>query len=335
MDPLIFAQMQRARSALDAAISTNGLAAIKTKAAAFVEAAAIIMRDRHGNQAARHLQHSKNPEVQRAFAHALDGDLWTGPDAQSLAASYLASIAEGSLLDQIARYGVSLPLDQRRGIVASGMVGNMATEGAPRVVQNLDLSDLLTGDPAMAVALIVLSEDLVRASGEAGLALFEAELRKAVTRAMNLTVLTALTTTSAPIVTGTGDPLADLRAGLRAAPASEGYVVAASTAYCIDLATRTENRGGMGVRGGTFVEGVHIVPVDSIEGLRIIPASHVAMIDGGLQASSTGEASVNMADTPTSPSQQVSLFQTNSLGLMAAREFLVASNEDLVVVTES
>jgi len=335
MDPMATAQMIRARSALDAALSTSGLAAIKTRAAAFVDAVMIIARDRIGTQAVNYLQHSKNAEVQRAFAHALGDDLWDGPDAQALAASYIASIAEGSLLDQIARYAVPVPLNQRRGIVASGMVGDLANEGAPRVIKNLDISELLTGEPATAMALLVLSEELLQAAGDAGRIMFESELRKAILRAMNERVLLSLTTTSAEIVSGTGDPLADLRAGLRAAPASQGYVVAASTAYTTDLATRTENRGGMGVRGGTFVPGIEIVAVDSIEGLRIIPASHLAFADGGLRVNTTGEASVNMADTPTSPSQLVSLFQTNSLGLLAAREFLVASKVDLVVVTES
>lgn len=332
MDSLQHAQLVRASSALNAALSSTAPHVIKAKATAFVEAAAILMRARQDDHALSMLKGSQNTDVARAFAETID-DLWGGPEAQELAASYLASIAEGSLLDQIARYAVRLDLQQRSGIVASGLVANMATEGAPRVVQNLDLSKLLTGEPVMSVAMVVMTTELMRFGGGPGRTLFEAELRKAVTRAMNASVLTTLNTTSAPVVTGTGDPLADLRAGLQAAPPSEGYVVAAGTAYATDLATRVENRGGMGIRGGTFVPGVEIVAVDSITGLRIIPASHCALLDAGLRVTASGEASVDMSDSPTSPSQHVSLYQTSSLGLMAQREFLLASTEDAVIVT--
>ncbi len=332
MDSLQHAQLVRASSALNAALSSTAPHVIKAKATAFVDAAAILMRARRDEYALSMLKASQNTDVARAFAESLD-DLWGGPEAQELAASYLASIAEGSLLDQIARYAVRLDLQQRSGIVASGLVANMATEGAPRVVQNLDLSKLLTGEPVMSVAMVVMTTELMRFGGGPGRTLFEAELRKAVTRAMNASVLTTLNTTSAPVVTGTGDPLADLRAGLQAAPPSEGYVVAAGTAYATDLATRVENRGGMGIRGGTFVPGVEIVAVDSITGLRIIPASHCALLDAGLRVTASGEASVDMSDSPTSPSQHVSLYQTSSLGLMAQREFLLASTEDAVIVT--
>jgi len=332
LDSMQHAQLIRASSALNAALSSTAPHVIKAKSKAFVDAAAVLMRARRDDQALSMLQASQNTDVARAFAESFD-DLWAGPEAQDLAASYLASIAEGSLLDAIARYAVRLNLSQRNGIIASGLVANMVTEGAPRVVQNLDLSKLLTGNPTMAAAMVVMTEDLARFSGDPGRSLFESELRKAVTRAMNSAVLATLTTTSATVVIGTGDPLADLRAGLRSAPASEGYVVAAGTAHANDLATRAENRGGMGVRGGTFVPGVEIVAVDSITGLLIIPASHCALLDAGLRLKASGDASVNMADSPTSPSQLVSLFQTNSLGLMAQREFLLASTEDAVIVT--
>jgi hypothetical protein len=164
--------------------------------------------------------------------------------------------------------------------------------------------------------------------------LFENELRKAVTRAINLSVLAQLTDSDTVSIPGTGDALADLRAGLYMAGPSTGYVVAAPSADVLDLSLRVENRAGMGVRGGTFVPGVEIVAMDSITGIYVIPASHVSVRDGGLQVRSAEHAVVNMADTPASPSQMVSLFQTNSLGLLAERDFSLAHSAPMVIVGE-
>ena len=192
---------------------------------------------------------------------------------------------------------------------------------------NLGLNDVET---KKAAAIIVLTSELARATG--GRALFESELRKAVTRAINQSVLAQLTDADTIEIAGGADTLANLRAGLQAAGPSEGYVVAASTDDVLDLATRIENRGGMGVRGGTFVPGVEVVAIDGTTGMSIIPASHISVRDGGLQVRSAEHATVFMSDTPTSPAEMVSLFQTNSLGLLAERDFFLAHSAPMVIV---
>ena len=326
MDPMQFAAIDRARTALSVAVAGNSHA---LQAKGFADLAYTMLRAERPEQALAQLKRHPNELVQKAVAHAIGDDIWDSPDAAALVASYIASIAEGSLLEQIGRYARVVPPQLRAGLVGSGFSTNVVAEGYPKVVRNLAL-DLAEIELTKAAAIIVLTKDLAAVAQP----LFERELRESVNRGVNAAVLSQLTDTNNIVVSATGDALADLRAGLQAAAPSNGYVVAASTAVTIDLSTRTENRGGMGVRGGTFVSGVEVVAVDNLSGLRIIPASRLAVLDGGMQVRSTGHASVDMRDSPESPAQLVSLWQTNSVGLLAERTFHLeaAADADMVVV---
>ena len=331
MDALEQAAVVRAYSALDVAISNSRNAGHTARAKAFCDLAYATLRAEKPDNVLRALQKHPNELVQKAVAHSIGDEFWDGPDAAALVASYLASIAEGSLLEQIARYARAIPR-LRNGLVASGFSADVIAEGQPKIVRNLVL-DLAPVELLKTAAIVVLTKELAAVAQP----MFERELRESINRGVNQAVLNSLTDTNNIEIVGTGDALADLREGLKAAAPSNGYVVAAGTAAAIDLATRIENRGGMGVRGGTFVPGVEVVAVDDLTGLRVIPASRIAMLDGGMQVRSSGHASVDMRDNPVGPSQLVSLFQTNSVGLLAERMFHIeaAADADMVVVTDA
>lgn len=331
MDGLELAFLQRARTALDAAIDSQKLSDQRAKARAFVEIAREMIAAQNTGDAVSRLKAHGDDLVQKAAAHALGDDIWDGGDAAGLAAAYLATISEQSILDQIRRYARVLGGGMRRVMIASDAVGDVVAEGDPKPVRRVNLSiDELT--MTKAAAIVVMTKELARATNDEARKLFETELASAVTRATNASVLTSLTSSATVAVAGTGDPLSDLRAGLRAAAPSTGYVVAASAGEVADLATRAENRGGMGIRGGTFVRGVEIVVMDNVNGMHIIPASRLAMFDEGLKLSSAGHATVDMRDTPDSPAQLVSLWQTNSVGLLVERSWHLASDAELVIV---
>lgn len=332
MDALEQAAVIRARSALDMAIANANNATDAARAKAFADFAHAVLTAEKPDNVLRSLQRHPNPLVQKAAAHSMLDAVWNGPDAAALVASYIASIAEGSLLDQILRYARAVPPRLRFGLVASGFVADVIAEGAPKIVRNLDLHQAPV-DLIKSAAIIVLTKELA----DVAQPLFERELRESINRGVNQAVLNQLTDTNNIVIAGTGDSLDDLRAGLKAAGPSNGYVVAASTEAAIDLSTRVENRGGMGVRGGTFVPGVEVVAVDGLTGLRVIPASRLAVLDGGMKVRSAGHATVDMSDTPNSPAQLVSLWQTNSVGLLAERMFRIeaAADADMVVVTDA
>jgi hypothetical protein len=327
MDPLQQATLARAKGAIEMLSASVGDTA-RASAKAFTELAFATLTHESHQIAATH----PNEIVRRAAAHVIS-EGWSTGDAAALAAAFVASIAELSLLDQIAKYARVLPIGQRRALIASGTATatGVVAEGAPKVVRRLALS---FGDvePTKVASIVVLTNELAMAAGGAGQRLFEQELAASISAAANKAVLDLLTDSNTIEVAGTGDPLADLRAGLRAAGPSAGYVVAAPAGDVADLATSVANRGGMGVRGGTFVPGVEIVAMDDLSGMHIITASRLAMFDAGLEIRSAGHADVNMADSPSAPSAVVSLWQTGSVGLIAERGFHLAGDATLVVV---
>ncbi|MGY0611712.1 hypothetical protein [Luteimonas sp. A501] len=329
MDPIQYAYIARAQSALGM-LANEALPDHNRQAKAFTDLAWITVRAGHANVGDA-LRASNNPLVVKAAAHSLGGDdLWEG-GAAALAANYLASIAEGSILDSIKRYARVIPERMHRIMVAWDAVGDVIAEGDPKPVRHLALSSE-DAPPLKACAIVVVTDELANATGREGRALFERELAAAVTRASNRSILGALVNSNTTGVAGTGDPLTDLRAGLRASRPSNGYVVAAPAADVADLATRAEAVGGMGVRGGTFRPGIEVVAVDDISGMTIIPASRIAVWDGGLQVRAAGHASIDMRDTPESPAQLTSMFHTNSLALLTERSWRLAQGTDIVVV---
>lgn len=324
-DPIHAARLTLARNSIDALIGNHA-----EKAAAFTDLAWALLRAKQPGSSMKALRECGNPLVQRAAAHALADDVWDNGGAD-LAASYLASIAEFSILDSLKKYARVLPTSSRSVMIAADAVGDVVAEGHPKPVKKLSLS-LSDVEPTKAVGLVVLTEELATAAGPEGRRLFEAELAAAVVRASNASVLSALANSDALTVPGTGDALADLRAGLQAAGPSNGYVVAMPSGLAADLATRVENRAGMGVRGGTFVPGVEIVAVDGADAITVIPASRIALWDGGLRVSSAEHATVDMRDAPESPANTVSLWQTNCLGLLLERQWHLAQADSVAVV---
>lgn len=330
MDSLEAAYVKRAEASIQ--MLAAGIPSTDRAAKAFVEIARQMLIAPNMESAIGMLQRSSNELVAKAVAHGLGDSVWQGADAAKLAASYVASIAQHSLLDQIAKYARVLPKDQLTPVlVASGFVGNSVTEGLPKPVRRLSLS---RGDeePIKSTAMVVLTKELATATGQEGMRLFEQELSFAVSRASNAAVVTALTNSSTETIAAGTDPLASLRAGLRAASSSMGYVVAASSGDAAWLSTSESNSGGMGVRGGTFSPGVEIVAVDGLEAMIIVPASRIALTDFGLELRAAGHATVDMRDTPTSPPQLTSLWQTNSVAVLGERQFLIGGDAEMVVV---
>lgn len=324
-DPIHAARLSLARNSIDALIGNHA-----EKAAAFTDLAWALLHAKQPGSSMKALRDCGNPLVQKAAAHALADEVWDNGGAD-LAASYLASIAEFSILDSLKKYARVLPTSSRSVMIAADAVGDVVAEGHPKPVKKLSLS-LSDVEPTKAVGLVVLTEELATAAGPEGRRLFEAELAAAVVRASNASVLSALANSDTITVPGTGDALADLRAGLQAAGPSNGYVVGMPSRQVADLATRVENRAGMGVRGGTFVPGVEIVAVDGADAITVIPASRIALWDGGLRVSSAEHATVDMRDAPESPANTVSLWQTNCLGLMLERQWHLAKADSVAVV---
>ncbi len=322
MEPIQRAFIRRAQDALALAGSEGS-----EKAARFIELARCMALAGPGELP--HVLAKHHDEGIRGLCErgAVGLGEWS-PEAAALAQAFIASVAESSVLDGITRYATELPTGASKALIASGFSANVATEGDPKVVKRpgLDLGDV---EPTKAAAIVVLTKELARFGGQFK-AILERELAASITRATNAAVLAMLVDTGTTDVAGSGDPLDDLRAGLRAAGPSEGYVVAAPSGDVAWLATHPANRGA-GIRGGEFVPGVHLVAIDDATHTTIIPASRLALLDWGLSIAGAEHASVNMAASPTSPSNVVNLWQTGAVGLLAERRFHLAGDTSGVV----
>lgn len=278
--------------------------------------------------AADALRRHPNELVRKAAAH--DG----GEDLRFLAEAYIQSHAELSSVDQIGRYGVAIPTNTTRVLLATGASGDVATEGGPKVVRKLGLS-FADVEPRKAIGLVAITREVLMLGGDAGRRMFEDELQRAVTRAINRTVATMFLDSNTINVPSTSDALADLRAGLRAADASSGYVVLANAGLTADLSTRAEVRGDMAVSGGEFVPGVHVIGVDDLTGMVIVPAERFAVWAGPLEIRYSSEATINLHDTPESSATIVNLWQTNTAALLVERSWHIAQGAPVVTVGAS
>lgn len=327
MDPLTAAHLHRAQTALRSAVDEDDQ---RAKAAAFVDAALAIAGGTSSLNRLDALTKCTNPLVAKAAAHLTLDDEWEGA-ADDLASAFLESISERSIIEQLRRYGRAMPrATAGRVIVASDVVGDVVAEGDPKPIKHLTLTPS-TLQPIKAVATIVMSRELSGALGREGRKLFENELKSSVARASNQSILSALTL-NAPTVSSVGDPLADLRAGLEAAPVSEAYVVAMPSRAVVDLATRAEAGPNLGIRGGEFRPGISIVAIDGATDSVVIPVTRCAIWDSGLSLRSASQAVVDMRDDPQAEPERISLWQAGMLGLLAERSWALVEADGVIVV---
>lgn len=319
-DPMTLAQIIRAESALAFARETLAGEDHGSRAKSFVELAKAIACASDEGVAITRLQNSRDDAVTKATsAHVMLDSIWQAGDIRQLVASFIASVGEPDLLSAIARYGRGIPQGAGRVLIATGASGNTTLEGFPKLIRRLNLNVGPSVEFLKSTAAIVVSEELLTVLGKAGSSLFEAELIRAVIRAANAAIVASLVDSGTTQIADGVDPLASLRAGIRAAGPSDGYIVAAPAGDVAWLATHEANSGGAGVRGGTFAPGVELVALDDATAMTVIPASRLTVFDGGLELRPTGHATVDMSDDPQAAGEKVSLWQTNSVGLLVER----------------
>lgn len=330
MDALEIAFAKRAEAAVG--MLTASIPSSDRAAKSFIETAITVAKAQNPNAAMNALQNSPIEQVSKAAAHSTLDEVWQGSDMRALALAYIQSVAEPDLLTSIAKYARVIPRTASNVLIATGASGNVVAQGFPKLIKRLDLSNGPDLSFVKTVAAVVLTKELLSAIGDGGRSLFEAELAKAVVRAANSAVIDSLIDSGTTSVAAGTDPLASLRAGLMAAGPSSGYVVTAPAGEVAWLATSDSNRGGMGVRGGTFVPGVEIIALDDATAMTVIPADRLALWDGGLELRPAGHASVDMADSPTATGSKVSLWQVNAVGLLVERFWRIEGDTSGVVV---
>lgn len=337
MDALEQAMALRAAGALQAL--TADMPNRRKQKAAFLEIArSMALQQKQGmtRQAFEAFRDSDNPLLQKAAVSAMsyNAEPFETETVRGLMRAYLETIAPWSGLDAIKQYAMPILAGSRHVMAGSGFVGDATVEGAPKVVRkpSMTLGDV---EPHKTVALIVLTREFMLAGGDEALALLDREMSKALITAINSAIYDRFNDSNALILPTTGNLIEDLRLAMRSAGPSAGYIALVPPGVTADLALRPEAGPNFSMNGGEYRAGLHIVTADNATGIMVIPASRLGVFDGGLQLRPSGEASVEMSDTPDGNGELVSLWQSGSVGLLAERQWHIGGDATAVIVEGS
>ena len=337
MDALETAMAMRAAGAMQAL--TGDLPSRRKQKAAFLQIArSMALQTKQGmvRQAFEVFSDHPNDLLQKAAVSAMSyaSEPFETETVRGLMASYLETIAQLSALDAIKQYAMPIPAGSRHVTVGSGFTADATVEGAPKVVRkpSMTLGDV---EPHKTIALIVLTKEFMLAGGDAALAVLDNEMSKAITAAINGAIYDHFNDSNVLSLPTAGDVLEDLRLAMRSAGPSQGYAAVVPPGICADLALRPEAGPNFTVSGGEFRPGLHVVTADNATGVMVIPASRCAVFDGGLELRPSGEASVEMSDSPTGNGELVSLWQSGSVGLLVERQWHVAGDAQVAIVEGS
>ena len=271
-----------------------------------------------------------------AISKAAQAALNSGDIGTPEAAEYFNAVREKSVLGGLVG---TRPVAFNKRMLArtNGATGFWVGEAAPAPL----LTPVLAGSTLEAkkvVALIAVTAEATRAASPAVEAGLQADLDTGCVGALDSAFLDAsnggndampaAVTHGAPTVAATGDAAVDLKALVSA------FTGDMSSAYLVtdpDTATglamvRGANGSFLfpdaGPRGGSVL-GIPLLvsrhsPRDTSGGqIALIDASGIALAMEGIELSQSENTSLVMADSPTSPAQVVSMFQTNTVALKA------------------
>ncbi|GEN22178.1 hypothetical protein HCU01_01270 [Halomonas cupida] len=258
------------------------------------------------------------------------GDIGANEGLDELTAAYLASHLAFSLVDQLVAMAPALPVGMNRILLAGGTSAEVTPEGAAKVATTVALS-LADAPPTKVSSLVVVSREFL-ATGAAAEVMVLSEMGTALDSTANAAIVAAFPeSVSLP---GSGDAEADLKSGISASqPSLNGYLILAAPSVAAELALSDKAGAGMSVSGGSYIDGIQVVADDAMtSGMVILPVSRVMIRDDGLFLRTTEQDAIQMVDTPTpTPTQMVSLFQTNSVALLLERRWRLATQDAVIV----
>jgi HK97 family phage major capsid protein len=255
------------------------------------------------------------------------------PPYAAAIASFLESLRSRSVFARLLAEGMRrAPLQTPIRAVGVAVSGTTKSDGYPTPVSRMVLTAPLLAR-LQAVALIALTRELVEGTTPAALAFLEAELRNAVSTAMDAAFITIITT-GAPSIASTGTDsdaaLLDLRsllAQVNATGAGELFWVVSP-----DVANRASTLAGlagsllfadMGPSGGSMLNVTALVSDQ-------VPAGQVVLIDAAglvgdvdsIDVVASQHAALQLRDDPTNAAAELtSMWQANAVATRATVGF--------------
>jgi len=325
-------------------VSLNGA---PTASGQFVELAKLMVHSHVTGTDIRVLaeQQRVGDRVKAAVAGGSVGDPnWAGSftPASALASAFAESLRNSSVFDRMMADSafLSVPMRQVVGTVVLGATAGPAEEGRGKPVTKLSVTAPRLVERKVA-GIMVITDELAKATSRAANAMFARELRAAVTVAMNSDFLSGLIDhTGIASLESIGSDVEAISYDAARMLAAVDYGANAKlywvggTDIARDLATKTGTSGrafpGMSpVSGGTWYDLPFLVADEVGEGnLMLIDASQIASDSLPLTLRTSSQANIQMADNPdmdatagTASAQSVSLYQTGSVAILAERVY--------------
>ncbi len=288
--------------------------------------------------AAMYAAEGESPRVARIAKAAAEAGTtiapsWAAPlaDYQILSGAYIEGLSHVGVFDRHASDMVPAPTKTRLVAVTAGGDADAPSEGGLKVISSLGLTDGVVAAKT-AHCEVVVSEEIVRGGGRAGLDLLDRELRNAVAGATDEIYLTTLAVDAAEIGASGMDSEAffyDLGLALAAIESGDSarFHIVMPSGLAKAMSTMVDASGQLAFpdlspSGGQIAN----IPVEvsdalvtyaspEIPAIVVVDASQVAGDVGMVLAASSGQATVTIGG------ETISLFQKNLLATRVERHF--------------
>lgn len=273
--------------------------------------------------------HEREELVLRAAVNAgttSDPD-WAGNliDYRTISNGFVDYNRSRSAFDSIAPAAIQLPAKVRVAVASTAISGTAVAQSAPKPVSRLVL-DGFQIEPTKCVGLVVVTNEILRFSAQAAIAMLQRELSAASVQASDSPFLSGIAADlpTSNIFAAGSDFLGDLHdaASLVAERAAARLFIVVPPAVAVDLAADERDAFAQMTPTGGTVRGIPVIVSDNVPdgSWMLIDAASLAVDPGIVTLRVSTETSLLMDDDPADGAQQhVSMFQTNSTALMAER----------------
>lgn len=247
-------------------------------------------------------------------------------DWQIAAATWFRSLAPQSIFFTLLVSGISLPLRTKIGLFTANASAWIVGKGKPTPITSVivDPSGLL---PTVAAAMVVMSNEVARDMSTAATNTLNAELRRAVTEAVDEEFFNIVMPDPTAIITSSSgndaDAMkADLKFMLDIVNVNAGPLFLALAPDVANGAALLDDRGTMTPTGGELA-GIPAVVTAAVPAgtARLLDASSIVVAAEDVQLRASNAADIEMVDNPVqnaatpTAAQLVSMFQTDSTAL--------------------
>ena len=276
---------------------------------------------------------------------------WAAPLSETggLIAAFLDTLKNVSVFDTMLPDMKRVPLRTRVAVTTLAVTGHIVGEGAVKPISTLELS-AQTLEPVKALAIVVITKELIRFASGDGADLFGRELRNGVGRVTDQEFISIITTGVTPI-SSSGETAAAIRADIAAGldsivtDASSRLYLLVESRDAKALAAKSTTAGDaafpeMTPQGG-IVCGMPALVCDGLADrtMVIVDANGIAAGAGTVEFDTSEHSVVEMQTTPTNPTDATaalqSLSQQNKQAIKAVRYFGAERLRDSVAVIDT